>query len=348
MGYRGHIMHTIEIDHLILEPEEGLLLGNGDLSVSIYQKSEQLIWRFGKNDVWDRRLDLSDSPKPAHIDEIAHGIRDEGWVNHSYISGRGEATRGTDNPERMKELCDGYPAYAKRPYPCPKPVGELAMNLPIDQCGLKISQKVLMEQGKVEIECQWGSGLIIHLQCFIPPSPNVLVVSWRVENWNDETRTGYQVPVWFSLYRWPDPTLRAFASKHFARFRYIAGFAGSVMAGKATPLPPPTVEDFDGIPLIEQKFYPDLRFEDGFRYALAPFVTGLALEPVTMYDCDEACIHMCADEPVLEGSLAVLVPTSTDANGVEGELRLCCPASLETGIQSCRMDFRRAVKPLAH
>ncbi len=196
-------MHTIEIDHLILEPEEGLMLGNGDLSVSIYQKSDQIIWRFGKNDVWDRRLDLSECPKPAHIDEIAHGIRDEGWVNYSYITGRGKATRGTDNPERMKELCDGYPAYAKRPYPCPKPVGELAMNLPIDQCGLRISQKALIEQGKVEIECQWDSGVIVRVQCFVPPSPNVLVVNWSMENWNDETKTGHQVPVWFSLYRWP-------------------------------------------------------------------------------------------------------------------------------------------------
>ena len=314
-------MHNIRIDHLVLEPEEGLLLGNGDLSISIYQKSDQIIWRFGKNDVWDRRLDLSDSPKPANIDEIAHGIRDEGWVNYSYISGRGEATRGTDNPERMKELCDGYPAYAKRPYPCPKPVGELAMHLPVDQRDLRISQQVFIEWGKVELECRWDSGVVIYIQCFVPPSPNVLVVNWSVKNWTNETRTGYQVPVWFSLYRWPDPTLKAFASKVFARSRYQGGFAGSVMAGKAIPLPPPTVKNFDGLPLIEQRFYPDLRFQDGFRYVLAPFVTGLSLEPVPMYDCDEAHIHMCANEAVLEGSLAVAVPTSTDMDGVEGELR---------------------------
>ena len=55
-------MHTIELDHLVLDPEEGLLLGNGDLSVSIYQKPGRLVWRFGKNDVWDRRLDLDAWP----------------------------------------------------------------------------------------------------------------------------------------------------------------------------------------------------------------------------------------------------------------------------------------------
>ena len=169
-------MHIIEIDHLVLEPEEGLILGNGSLSVSIYQKPGQIVWRFGKNDVWDRRLDLSDSPKPAYIDEIARGIRDEGWVSHSYLYGKGEATRGTDNPQRMKELCDGFPAYSQRPYPCPKPVGELAVNLPIDLQGLNISQRLFIEQGKAKIECQWDKGVTIQFICFIPPSPNALVI----------------------------------------------------------------------------------------------------------------------------------------------------------------------------
>ena len=79
-------MHTIEIDHLILEPEEGLLLGNGDLSVSIYQQANTIVWRFGKNDVWDRRLDTSDDAEPAHIAELIRGIRDEGWVSESYTA----------------------------------------------------------------------------------------------------------------------------------------------------------------------------------------------------------------------------------------------------------------------
>ena len=58
--------HQIEINKLILVPEEGLLLGNGDLSVSIYQTVNAIIWRFGKSDVWDRRHDTRDDPEPAH------------------------------------------------------------------------------------------------------------------------------------------------------------------------------------------------------------------------------------------------------------------------------------------
>ena len=112
--------HVIRLSQRVLSPEDGLLLGNGDLSVSVYQTADRIIWRFGKGDVWDRRLDLSDDPKPAHIDEIAHGIEVEGWKCGPY-GGPVEATHGTDNPERMQELCQGTPpSYMQRPYPCPK------------------------------------------------------------------------------------------------------------------------------------------------------------------------------------------------------------------------------------
>ena len=98
-------MRIIQIDGLVLQPEEGLLVGNGDLSVSIYQKPGQLAWRFGKNDVWDRRLDTSDDPEPAHIDEIARGIRDEGWVSQRYTAddrAAGRATTGRRGPPQVQ------------------------------------------------------------------------------------------------------------------------------------------------------------------------------------------------------------------------------------------------------
>ena len=94
-------MHQVVIKERICEPEDGLVLGNGDLSVSIYQTQDQIIWRFGKNDVWDRRLDLSDCPVPAHIDEFARGVRDEGWVSHGYVDGGAEAKGKVSDPKRM-------------------------------------------------------------------------------------------------------------------------------------------------------------------------------------------------------------------------------------------------------
>ena len=88
--------HSIVLNERILEPEDGLILGNGDLSVSVYQTSDRIIWRFGKGDVWDRRLDLTDDPRPAHIDEVARGIRDEGWKCGPY------------GGHRLNELAEGW------------------------------------------------------------------------------------------------------------------------------------------------------------------------------------------------------------------------------------------------
>ncbi len=312
-------MHYIETSVPVLEPEDGLILGNGDLSVSIYQTSDLLIWRFGKVDVWDRRLDLDVCPEPAHIDELARGIRDEGWVSHEFVYGEGEATKGEcKDPKRMKEICDGWPAYARRPYPCPKPVGELAMHLPVDMLGMQIHQKLTIERGQAEIIVTFDNEAVIHLQCFIAPEPNALVVRWRVENWNDATAAGRREPVWFSLYRWMDPPVEQLASSLHMRARYPY-FWGSIESGECTTLPAPQVKELDGQLVIEQQFYPDLEFDEGFRYLMAPFVTGLGVHETTNYTND-AVLNIFADEDVLEGEIAVAITTSTDDGGPEAEL----------------------------
>jgi hypothetical protein len=48
-------LHTVETNQRLLVLDEGLLLGNGDLSASVYQTADRVIWRLGKSDVWDRR-----------------------------------------------------------------------------------------------------------------------------------------------------------------------------------------------------------------------------------------------------------------------------------------------------
>jgi len=311
-------MHTIEVDQFVLEAEDGLLLGNGDLSLSIYQRSEHLVWRFGKNDVWDRRVDLSDDAEPAHIDEIARGIRDEGWVSQGYRDGRGKATKGTSDPERMREICDPCPSYAKRPYPCPKPVGELWMHLPIDKHELKIHQKLTVEKAEAEITITWAEGGLIRLLCFVHPKTNVLVVRWQVEDWNEQTALGHQVPVWFTLRRWADPTIEQFRWELFDRARNPhIGYPDE--PGQCTPLPPPTARQLAGRWVIEQTFYPDLEYADGFRYAMMPFTTGLNLDPVDVGPGAGASIHLWGNDDVLEGWTCVAVPCSSDEGGMEGE-----------------------------
>jgi hypothetical protein len=306
-------LHVIRLDQRVLCEEDGLLLGNGDLSVSVYQSADRIIWRFGKGDVWDRRLDLGDDPKPAHIDEIAHGIMVEGWKCGPY-GGPVEATRGTQDPQRMRELCQGAPpSYTQRPYPCPKPVGELAMQLPPDLPGMRIEQRLLIEEGRLEITCGWPCGVKIAIECFVPPSPNVLVVRWKVENWNEQTRLGQKPPVWFSLYRWADPTIQEFAARFFAECRHPTFQVCS--SPKATPLAAPSVRQDGGLTLIEQTFPPDPLFEQGFRYWMAPLAGEMAVEPVDMAATGEARLHLLPGAEAAGGVLAVAVTTSSDEGG---------------------------------
>jgi hypothetical protein len=307
--------HVLEINQRVLVPEEGLLLGNGDLSVSAYQTADSLVWRLGKGDVWDRRLDLSDDPQPARIEEIAHGIAVEGWKCGPY-GGPVEATRGTKTPERMKELCQGSPpSYKCRPFPCPKPVGELVMRLPPDLQGMTLRQSLRIEEGCLDIACAWPSGVKIQVRCFIPPSPNVLVVDWNVEAWSPETRLGKQPPIRFELYRWADPTIQSFVARfqHGGLHRYVHP--------KATPLPPPSVGQEGGLAWIEQTFAPDLLFADGFRYRMVPLVWKAAVAPVDMGTTGEARLRISPAPGECAGRLAVAVPTSSDPGGLQAELQ---------------------------
>jgi alpha-L-fucosidase 2 len=312
--------HVLELQERVLTPEDGLLLGNGDLSVSVYQTADRIIWRFGKSDVWDRRIDRSDDPKPARIDEVAHGIRVERWKCPPY-GGPVEATRGTKDPKRMKEVCQAVPpSYRERPYPCPKPVGELAMQLPPDQTGLRIRQRLLIEEARLEIECSWQSGVSLRVDCFVPPADNVLVVSWKAENWTPLTRTGNGLPpVWFSLYRWADPPIRAFAQRFFGDYRH--GAFMTMASPKATPLPPPAIRQEEGISCIAQSFPADPTFPQGFECLMAPFAADMTVEKVDTGTTGEARLHLMPRVEATGGNLIVAVTTTSDEGGAGAELR---------------------------
>ena len=312
-------MHMLDVNERILCAEDGLLLGNGDLSVSVYQSADCIVWRLGKGDVWDRRLDRSDDPKPPHIREIAHGIEVEGWKCGPY-GGPVEATRGTKNPKRMKELCVGSPpSYRSRPYPCPKPVGELAMHLPPDLMGMRIRQRLVIEEATLHVTCSWPSGVEVEVECFIPPSPNALVVHWTVKNWGPATRTGNKPPVWFSLYRWADPTVQEFAARFFASCRH--GTFRTMSSPKATPLPAPTVRADRGVHFVEQTFHPEPTFPDGFCCLMAPFAPGTAMASADTGASGEARLHLLPQADAAEGWLAVAVATSSDEGGHIAGLR---------------------------
>jgi hypothetical protein len=311
--------HVLTLTGPVLEAEDGLLLGNGDLSVSVYQTRDRIVWRLGKSDVWDRRVDRRDDSKAAHIDEIAHGIAVERWKCGPYGGDEPVALNGTDNPARMKELCRGTPpSYCRRPYPCPKPTGELALHLPPDLHGLTVRQELAIEEGTLRVTCDWPGGVQVRLLCTIPPEPNVLVVRWELLGWTEASRVGNNPsPMRFALYRWADPHIRDFGERFFARYRHGAFLTNDL--DRSSPLPPPTVRVLDGVPVVDQPFPADPTFPQGFNCLLAPFLSAGGVErPYTSPGGAELALLPPAE--ARSGWVVVSVATHSDAGGPEAEV----------------------------
>ncbi len=312
--------HVIKSNDLLLYPEDGLLLGNGDLSVSIYQTRDRIIWRFGKGDVWDRRFDYSVNPKPIDIEELRHGIEVERWKSPPYGHNPEKivALKGAKNPRRMREICLSSPSY-NLPYPMPKPVGELALQLPPDLCDMKISQRLIIEESTVTIHCEWANGPRLEVECFIAPAPDVLVVKWQMRKWADKLHHKERLQcLWFSLYRWPDPPIREFLERYFAEYRHGLTLPITKYLDRATPLPPPQTILKDGVNMIEQCFPAEATFPDGFQYRLVPFVSSGSIEPVAAAHTREARLHIRPDGKALKGHLVVGIVTSLSKGGVVG------------------------------
>ena len=272
--------HIVEIDQPVLVAEEGLLLGNGDLSVSVYQTADEIVFRLGKGDVWDRRMEFSDSCRPAHIQEFIDGELKEGWKTDTVGTKGTMATKGTNDERRMRELCQGCSNVTENwPYPCPKPTGELRMHLPMDLPGpMRIVQRLIIEEARLEIECKWKNGVRVVAEAVIPYDENVLSVRWKVFNWDGKAHCGARwnpaMPVWFAMWRWQDPDYGEWASRQTADCGHSGHLGKAKNNPKVTSLPPPKSFMFGSVGCIEQEFYPDNIFRDGFKYRLS-----LSLDP---------------------------------------------------------------------
>jgi len=299
--------------------DHGLMLGNGDLSVSFYQQPGLLIWRFGKGDVWDRRVDYHLDPKPAHIRELEHGIRDERWCCGPY-GGKVEALNGTDNPERMKEICQGCPpSYLQRPYPCPKPVGELALHIPADLPEMKITQTLMIEDALLQVGCSWSNGLRLDLEAFMAPDDNLLVVKWRLAGWNDQTAVGewYLPPFWFALYRRADAVVGAFGEDYTLRYNPIFN---PFPPSEATPLDKPFLAELDGNGFyVQQNFPAEATFPQGFRYGMLPVSRELQVKPLEGNNT-LAGLRLLPDPKNTAGSLYVAVESAGSDDELHGKL----------------------------
>ena len=299
--------HKITINSRRLLPEDGLLLGNGDISVSVYPDVDTINFRFGKGDVWDRRFDYSVDPEPVDIDELTRGIAVERWKCGPY-GGKVEAL-GTPPRDmgRVDEICQGAPkSYNNIPYPCPKPVGELQMFLPPDLPGGQFTPELRIEEARLDILCEYDEGVRIHVTAAVHPEENLLKVDWRVKNLVPDT-LGHGAPVRFTLYRWRDPSINEFTTKSKRKQE------GSILSGNgrvlpATPMEPPRVLEMGGSWAVSQRFAPDLTYPKGFECLMAPL--GVAeTEPCQSHDGSEAAIKMTPGAP-FGGSLCVAIATT--------------------------------------
>jgi len=307
--------HRLEISYPVLVPDDGLMIGNGDLSASVYQTHEAIIFRFGKGDVWDRRFDTHASPKPIHIDELKRGLIEEGWQLGEDRKVHATKKQHAD-PQRLRDVCDGgTTAYATRPYPCPKPVGELALHLPTDLTGMDLTQRVDLSTGVFHLRCDWDRGIWLELEAFIAANQNAMLLRWKRGGWNTQSIVAPGRPiVWFSLYRWADPTVSTFA----ARFAAASGDKGYTryQSPPCTPLPPPRCGEEDGVVFVEQVFPADPTFPQGFTCRMTPVTPNYKAAPLTGGDTGEARLHFTPINWEKETDwLAVAVTTTRDESG---------------------------------
>ncbi|WP_302453020.1 hypothetical protein [Victivallis vadensis] len=331
--------HIIEIDHSVEVPEDGLLLGNGDLSCSFLQRPGCLVWRLGKGDVWDRRVAYELDPKPAHIDELTRGIRDERWCCGPY-GGEVKALNGAADPERMREICRGVPpSHLTRGYPCPKPAGELLLHYPPGMDGMRITQKLNIERAELEAVCRWPNGVALAVKAFIAPKNNLLAVCWRLTGYDRRRAMGeaYVPPVYFTLRRTADRPPAEYAAEYESARKPI--FPAFRLGGE--PMQPPTVEQLSrGRYYIEQHLPPEPTYPDGFRCGITPAGDGTGVTPWP--DSPRiAALDFIPEPGTAAGELAVAVETGASRDELREKLRRLLPLSIAAEAKANRRAARR-------
>ena len=315
--------HVRSIDGPVMCVEDGLVLGNGDLSVSVFQTADTIVFRFGKGDVWDRRLETNGCIRPAHIREYRDGILREGWMCNPFDGKKTVAVKGTKNEARMRELCnEGQTPIKAAPYPCPKPTGDLIMHIPSDLPGVpSIRQRLFIEEGRLNIAYSWPCGISLSADAVVDCDSNVFSLSWQVDGWNDHTFLGTRRPVWFSVYRKKDSGYLEYARSRALELHNDALYSRVFARGDVVPLESPRSFIRNGSGCVEQAFYPDMLFPEGFRCRLTlhadPAKVGsISCSPALDDPDGGAYVFLLPDKGVeadgATGELAVTVTTSND------------------------------------
>jgi len=275
--------YTLSYDRKILSPESGEILGNGDLSVSVYQTKSRVVFRLGKGDFWDRRQDVRDDPiDPPTIAEFKR-IIEEGWRGHldGFLPPEGVEIDPAWKA-RVEEIFSFVNSYDYRPFPMPKPLCELAVCFPEHIIDFDVKHVQYVEQGRLELVCRViPNNWTVTLECFIDSEQNVMIVSWRGRGFSKgEHRCagreynphshgrGVGWPIRIKLQRWPDPHSRVFARNYDTEYDVgyrCEGIVTHMSYENAQPLPVPEVRHIQDMPYIDQITHGDPTFPSGFR-----------------------------------------------------------------------------------
>lgn len=206
--------HILTIDSPCQLAEEGFVIGNGDLSASCFQKPGKIIFQFGKNDFWDLRQDMSQNPRPAHIDElifaIKNGVQVDGVTNKVTCS-------KTAPHSRLQEITRPMPSQ-QRNAPMPKPAAMLYIHYPADWQECKWQQLLDVESGTLTVKCAHFDGVQLIITAFIHPDRNVFNLKWQLLNHSPEKLYGGNFfglpevpPVHATLFREDEPSAEQWA-----------------------------------------------------------------------------------------------------------------------------------------
>ena len=306
--------HVRAIGNAVFAPNDGLLFGNGDLSCSVYQETDAIVFRLGKSDVWDRRMDTTGCFKPVTYREFVDGVLKDGWTitDWSGVGGGGKKIR---DPKRWEDVRKGKTPIGNVA-PCPKPTGEFRVFTPPDLPAPAVRQELNIEDARVTIWLTWPNGCKLTVDAVIPPDENVLAVRWDFEGWTMENRYGYslQSPVWLGVMRWADPDWKTWTARMSARYPYwpLMKWDRNILP----PLPPPTQAVGDGQRAVEQAFYPDELFPEGFKYRM--YLIGdkdKGVHTMPPFDIEgEEWVQYRPKEDQTAGEAIVAVCTTRDRN----------------------------------
>jgi hypothetical protein len=168
--------HPLIHKGLLTNPQEGLVLGNGDLGANVLIYSHELKINLGKNDVWDVRYASPTTTEEVAVthDELIQHVRENGEVSEEFIFRAGEPGDPDIHysPLRVGAVRIVHPGWSET----------------------QVQSKVEMDKGTLEVAYAFPTGTL-RIHAFIHRQKNILVLRTAAEG---------KVP-WFSIILERDP-----------------------------------------------------------------------------------------------------------------------------------------------